>query len=216
MKGFRMTVAAGLAAAIALGSQSAHADEQSGVSVGVRTGYGIPMGAARSGLSLGNFSGGEIPFWFDLGYRINPHLYIGAFFQFGLTFPPTHLCGTGASCDGSLLRGGIDATWNFMPDQKVDPWLGIGTSYEANRVYYEDLSQSETSTIYHGFDYLDIQGGVDLRFVRQLPFGPYFDFSLGQYSYERYIDDNANHSDVPMTSKMHEWLQLGVRGRFDM
>jgi hypothetical protein len=215
MKGFRMTVAAGLAAAIALGSQAARADEQSGVSVGVRTGYGIPVGAAKSGLSLGDYAGGMIPFWFDLGYRLDPHWYVGVYFQFGLTFPPNHSCPQ-ASCDGSDLRGGINVTYNFMPSQKVDPWLGIGTSYEVNRVYVEDESQTETSQIYHGFDYLNIEGGIDLRFVKHLPFGPFFDFSLGQYSYERLNNDNAMSSDIPTTSKMHEWLDLGLRARFDM
>ncbi len=216
MKGFRMTVAAGIAAAIALGSQTARADEQSGFSLGLRTGYAIPMGAARSGLSLGNLDGGMIPFWLDFGYRFNPNFYLGVYFQYGLTDPPTHSCGSGVTCDGNDLRGGIDVTYNFLPARTVDPWLGLGISYEATRVFQTDLSNTETSQIFHGFNYVDVQGGLDLRFLRRLPFGPFFDLSFGQYSKQSYVDANANSTDVPMQSKLHEWLTLGIRGRFDL
>jgi hypothetical protein len=216
MNGFRMTVAAGVAAAIALGSHAARADEQSGFSLGLRTGYSIAMGSAVSGVSNSDLNGGMMPFWLDAGYRFNPNLYVGGFFQYGLTSPPNHGCGPASSCDGSDLRGGIDATWSFMPSQTADPWLGLGIGYETARVYVSDLSNTETSYIYHGFQYLDIQGGLDLRVVKQLPFGPFFDLSFGQYSKESHTDANGNSSDVPMQSTLHEWLTLGIRGRFDL
>ena len=219
MKGLRITLAAGVAAAMALTCMPAHADEQSGIAVGFRTGYAIPIGAAKSGLSLGSLEGGKIPFWFDLGYRFSPHLYVGGFFEYGITFTPVHTCGGGAgsalSCEGADMRGGIDFQYHFLPGQSVNPWAGLGIGYEQSRTRYEQEG-TETSLIYYGFQFIDLQAGADLCVSKSIPFGPFVDLSFGQFSHEAYKDTAGSSSDVPMQSKLHEWLTLGVRGELDL
>ncbi len=216
MNGLRITLAAGVAAAMALASMPAKADTESGFALGVRTGYSVPMGSAKSGLTLASLDGGMIPFWLDVGYRFSPNLYVGGFFQYGLTFPPTHSCPPGGSCNGNDLKGGIDFQYHFMPHTKFDPWAGLGIGYESTRVFNESASFDETSTIYHGLQFVDIQLGADIRASERVPFGPFIDLSIGQFSKESLRDQNAVSSDVPMTSTMHEWLTLGVRGQFNL
>jgi outer membrane protein len=216
MNGLRITLAAGVAAAMALVCMPAQADEQSGFALGVRTGYGVPMGSAKSGTTLASLDGGMIPFWLDLGYRFSPNFYLGGFFQYGLTFPPTHLCPAGGSCDGYDLKGGIDFQYHFMPSHTFDPWAGLGVGYEVSRVFETSASFDESSAIYHGLQFLDVQLGADLHCSKLVPFGPFIDLSFGQFSKETLKDATGTSSDIPMSSTMHEWLTLGVRGQFNL
>jgi hypothetical protein len=223
MNGIRFTLAAGAAAAIALASFSAHADEQRGLAVGVRTGVGLPLGTAYStpDTSLATFTGAMLPFWFDLGYRIDPNWYVGAWYQFGVTRPSGSYCtagsGTsGSSCDGSDQRFGLNAHYHIMPTQTVDPWVGLGIGYETTRVNFELPSATEVSNVASGFQFLDLQLGADLRFAEKIPFGPWLDFSLGKYSSYSRRDFNANSVSVDGGGGMHEWLTLGIRGQFNL
>jgi hypothetical protein len=219
MNGLRITLAAGAAAAMALLCTPAHADEQSGIAAGFRTGYAIPFGAAKSGTSLGTLEGGKIPFVFDLGYRFSPHFYLGGFFEYGIVFTPVHTCGgtpgQAESCEGSDLRGGIDFQYHFSPDHLTDPWVGLGIGYEAARTRYE-LQGEETSNIFYGFEYIDLQAGLDLHVSKTVPFGPFVDLSFGEFSHESYRDPAGDSQDVPMQSKLHEWLTLGMRAQFNL
>jgi hypothetical protein len=215
-----MTLGAGVALAIACASLPAHADEEQGLAVGFRTGVGFAMGKAYSlqgagDTSLASFEGGQWPFWFDLGWRFNPNWYAGIWYQFGMTHPPNATC---QSCDGNDQRFGIQAHYHIMPTQLVDPWVGLGIGYEVARLNQgNSASQGETSVIAHGFQYLDLQLGADLRFSKVVPFGPYLDFSLGGYSGASVKDVNGNSADVPgFSGGTHEWLELGVRAQFNL
>jgi hypothetical protein len=234
MKGLRITLAAGVAAALACTSLTASADEVSGLSAGLRLGYGFPFGNASSSTTLSDFSGGQAPFWFDLGWRFNRNLYLGAFYQYAITSPPSHLCGSGggaaATCDGNDQRFGIDFAYHILPEQLADPWVGLGVGYEVARNNYTNSSSSDQhSIVVDGWQYIDIQAGLDLRFAKRVPFGPFVDFSFGQYNWAHGVGPNENPSGVcggagtvgspggcTIASSLHEWLTLGIRAQFNL
>ena len=54
-----------------------------GVEVGFRSGYSLPFGNLSAYEGMGALFDGVVPIWVDAGYR-TPHLYVGAFFQYGL------------------------------------------------------------------------------------------------------------------------------------
>ena len=61
------------------------------IELGLRVGYGYPVGnegaiAGASNTSLHDESSGMIPLWIDAGFRANPNVYIGVFFQYGFAF----------------------------------------------------------------------------------------------------------------------------------
>jgi hypothetical protein len=220
MNGLRITLAAGVAAALACTSLSARADEERGLSAGVRVGYGAPIGNAYTGKSLGDLQGGANPWWFDLGYRFNPHFYLGAFYQFAMTYPPNHTCGTSPSgvaqsCDGNYQKFGIDAMYHILPKSLVDPWVGLGIGYEITRINYESNPGNETNYVARGWQYVDIQAGLDLLLSKRIPFGPFVDLSFSQYAYAHTGDQNGNTTDVFIPSTVHEWLTVGLRGMFN-
>jgi len=222
MNGLRITFAAGVAAAVACTSLPARADSESGLAIGVRTGYGAPLGNAYQGETLASFQGGMLPFWFDLGYRFNPHWYAGVWYQYGITAPPTGPCAQqfpGGTCDGNDQRFGINVHYHILPDQFVDPWVGLGIGYESARINVDNANGAgETSFIASGVQFLDLQVGADLRASDKIPFGPFIDLSFGQYG--AFSDKDANGNSTSVTgnyqTSMHEWLTLGIRGQFNL
>src|SRR5262245_52611991 len=92
----------------ATGHSGSEPSELSGIELGLRVGYGLPLGTAYgvSGLpnpKLSDLISGMIPFWADVGYRIDPNWYVGGFFQFGIGLVPSSLC-SGITCSENDLR----------------------------------------------------------------------------------------------------------------
>jgi hypothetical protein len=57
--------------------------------------------------------------------------------------------------------------------------------------------------------------GVDVRASRGFGFGPFLDFSIGQYSHVKVDFSRWPAEDHDIADKaMHQWLALGVRGVF--
>src|SRR5271166_5574610 len=211
--------AAGVTLAFASTAGSARAEGGSGsaVQLGLRTGYALPLGDAAGGgnSSLGNIVTGMIPIWLDAGYRLNPNIYIGADFAYGITFINNDKTGCGmpgASCSSNDLMFGIDAHYHFMPDAQFDPWAGVGVGYEIL-----SLSEGPASANFNGFQFLNLQGGADYKVTPQLGVGPFLMFSLGQYSScsESSGGMSAGSCTIPQQA-MHEWLTIGVRGTYDI
>src|SRR5579871_6981159 len=118
--------AAGVALASVSMASPARADG-SAVSLGLRTGYALPMGDVVGGgsASLGDTINGVIPIWIDAGYKLNPNMYIGADFQYGIALINNDKTGcgmSGASCSANDVMFGIDFHYHLMPDQTIDPW----------------------------------------------------------------------------------------------
>ena len=97
-------------------------------------GFMLPLGSVTgggSGTSASSFSDGFtgfIPAMVEAGYRFNPNLMVGAFFQFALGIAKD--CGAGLSCSGNDLTVGLEAHYHFAPQEKADPWAGVGVGYE--------------------------------------------------------------------------------------
>jgi hypothetical protein len=223
---FAGTLAVTLAAA---GSASADSTP-TGVEVGLRSGYAIPLGnvSGASGDSLSNAFNGMIPIWVDAGYRLNPNIYIGAFFQYGIGLVNGSRSGGGAganqvtcnspgvSCSGNNLIFGVDAHYHLMPDATFDPYAGLGVGYE---ILSASASAGGTSAgaSYSGFQFVNFQVGGDYKAMPNLGIGPFVAFSLGQFSSCSYSGaaSSLGNCSIPQQS-MHEWLTIGLRGAYDI
>ena len=129
-------------AVLAAGTAEAQAPAASGFTMAVRLGYGTPMGDALSGpggsLKVDDFFGGKVPLWFDLGYRIDRSMFLGAYVEYGFGSVGGTLdqacVAAGESCSTSMLRIGAEFLYKFSPDASFAPWLGIGLGYESATV----------------------------------------------------------------------------------
>lgn len=188
--------------------------KDSGFEVGARLGWGFPLGESADGQDLSDFVSGQIPLQLDLGYRLDPHLFVGGYFQYGIGFVSDDTCTGGADCSANSVRLGLQATYHFTPvNQGNAGWLGAGIGYEWATLSAEG-GGSELSTTASGFEFFNIQGGYDFKVTDQFRVGPYGMFTLAQYS-STSMEFNGVEQDGDIEDKgLHQWLFVGVKGTF--
>src|SRR5690242_4991199 len=158
-----------------------------GIEVGLRSGYVLPFGQVMGGSgnnNLSDFLSGGVPLWVDAGYRLNPNIYIGAFFQYSFAIVAENAasaaggggytkCGqNGLSCSANVLLFGANAHYHFMPMAAFDPYVGPGAGYEiANSNFSAGGSSGGAS--YSGFQLFNVQAGGDYKFMPGLGVGPF-------------------------------------------
>jgi outer membrane protein W len=225
---FAIVAAGALAAsAVVLAGNTARADATpTGIEVGLRSGYALPLGnstGAPSGQTAPNLSdsiSGMVPIWLDAGYRLNPNMMIGAYFQYGIAFVNTgkvQACNTGGvSCSANDLMFGAQFHYHFLPDQTIDPWAGIGVGYEILNAS-ESAGGQSASTSLSGFQFVNVQVGGDYKIMPNLGVGPFVMFSLGEFSNcSISAPGGASPSCTINNTALHEWLTFGIRGAYDI
>lgn len=209
------------------------------VSFGLRAGYAIPFGDAYEQSGFGTFkqsdlTKGLIPLQLDASWRFSPAVSAGLYVSYGFGQAGSQLktlCATqGASCDSpSTLRYGVQGAYTFQTGGSFVPWLGLAAGIEQasfgvkNFVYGVIPGTPPTPLVadlkgtLRGWE-AGLEGGADYRLSPALAVGPFASFSLGQYTVE---DISLSGQGTVAgggvdTPKTHEWLTLGVRGRFDL
>jgi len=214
-----------LIGATALAQEAAPAPSRGAIEVGLRLGVGLPLG--HEGQTAGDTTNDKlsddlkaiIPIAIDVGYRINPKVYVGLLFQYGFgivnTDETTGCSGTGVSCSGSDLRLGVDLHFHFAPGQSFDPWLGVGAGYEW-LLLDASAAGTDVSATATGFEFGNVQLGGDIPVAPNFAIGPFVGLSFGQYG-NLSVSQGGTSMDMSITSKsFHEWLELGVRGVYDI
>jgi opacity protein-like surface antigen len=199
-----------------------------GVEVGLRSGYAVPLGqAAGNGTNgsgdLSKVFSGVIPIWVDAGYRLNPNFYIGGFFQYGIGLIPkdalgstTIQCGqNGVSCSGSDIMLGVDAQYHLMPDGAIDPWVGIGVGYEIGNVNVSEAGTSAGES-FNGFQFVNAQVGADYKPTPNFGIGPFVMFSAGEFANCSLSGAASGETCTIPQKAVHEWLTFGLRGVYDI
>lgn len=189
-----------------------------GFQLGLRTGVAVPIGSVSPTTKMSDALGIQVPLIVDLGAKIIPNLYIGGFLGVALgnvAGQAAKVCdAAGVNCTGVGFRGGIDAQWNFQPDKRINPWVGLGFGYEIATSSGSDGSNSVSNNI-RGFELLHILGGVDFRLQDLFGVGPFFDGALGRYDYAKQeLNAGGQVTDVGgdlADKSFHGWLIFGVR-----
>jgi hypothetical protein len=182
----------------------------SGLRVGLRSGYAIPIGTAftTSG-AMNETMVGYVPLRLDIGYRIADHFYVGGNAQLAAILSTA--CPSGATCSGTDTRIGVMAAFHLRPKRIVDPWIGLGMGFEW-------LSTSRTvdgMTVdinARGLELVDVELGMDVRPAGVFRIGPVLSGSVGRFA--RIAVNGTETTDF--TASLHSWVMLGVRGAFDM
>jgi hypothetical protein len=121
----------------------------------------------------------------------------------------------GVSCKGSDVRFGVEGTYSFSPGQSFNPWIGLGTGYEWVNLQGGSSTGNGEFT-FHGWEYFNLQVGGDFSLSRVFALGPYTSFGLGQYSSTSVTLGSTTFSGDVASKKVHAWLQLGVKGTFNL
>lgn len=202
--------------------------------LGLRSGYGIPIGKATAD-STGDMNGliaGQVPVWVDIGARFKRHLALGVYFSYGFgilgndisqicdTVRSSLAAGVSLSCGTRDLRVGVQGGYHFAPRHSLDPWVAAGIGYEffSFLVSSSNGSQSTTTSVDGtGFEYVNVQSGLDFRVSEHVRAGPFV--GLGVASYDKMAASCSSGCgpmiDISSSSdnqSIHAWLFLGLRG----
>ena len=203
------------------------------VSLGLRAGYGLPHGEAFDSSGFGGTVGqsglasGQLPLQVDASWRFGRSLSAGLYlgYAFGRTGARLRdLCSSpGASCDTpSFLRYGAGVAYAFSRGDRVDPWIGLTGGLQSTSFAMRNFAQSSGSAIplvdvtYRGWE-VGVEGGLDHRFDEARLAGVFLAYGVGQYTVQDIkLSDGPGIGGGVTTPHWHEWITLGLRGRYDL
>lgn len=178
------------------------------IEISVGTGY--TQGGGKTGgdmASLEDLSGAGGAVQLELGYRISPHVALGAYGTFSL-----HAHGDAVPDTTDVLgaTAGVQAAWHFRPARSVDPWVKLGAGWKGLWL----VPDTGKNTSLQGLELARLQVGVDYRISREVAIAPVAGGSLGMFISQ----------DSPMTTSYTELDQkkvnftgfVGLAGTFDI
>lgn len=228
----KLITALSVIAAVAA-APAARADEESGLTLGVRAAFGMPLGSAGDGEDLDHLTKGAIPIQLDVGWRFDSRWLAGAYFSWGPTLVASNAKGALAASGATGIEGhavqrlGVQALYTVLRGRRFDQWVGLGLGYEWTR-YAEARLNTGSGTAdaelgLRGFEAI-LQIGGDYRVTPKLSVGPFATVNFGQYR-SHVSDVDVRSGTVPdagSTSRsvqdhgIHEWMQLGIKGTFNL
>ena len=173
----------------------------------------MPVGDAFSGQSLGDLAGGLYHLGWQSDLVIFRRVAIGGHLGLGWAAVGDGLssaCGANdESCDVINFDIGAHVEYRILPDNMINPWVGLG-------VTWEDLillsGASDGSASFNGTD-VDISAGADLE-KGYLGYGAFVDVRFGKYSSTGSDFDGAVASSDLTRTTTHAWIMLGLRARY--
>jgi opacity protein-like surface antigen len=178
--------------------------------LGARLGYGIPGGEIVKDVKTSSWIDHEIPVQVDASYKVLPMLSIGAYFAYG----------AGTAKSGSGLdsvhdtRLGVRAAFAFMPGERLDPWIGLGTGWG-----WLGATGGGTDMTIDGWEKFTVEGGVDYGVTKALALGLFASYASGDYTNGKItIPSTKWASGAIGTGEVasHGLFTIGVRGAFDL
>ena len=206
-----------------------------GPQLGARIAYAVGAGSVYSGLSVSSSSNGALPIQIDLGWRLLPMLYVGAYGQYAPVFVKNNpvSCPDGFSCSAQDWRFGIQADVHPLPMVRFDPYVGIGIGYEILHTGINGSTDvptpagtltgtADASVVDRGWEFVTLTIGADFRANDFLGIGPFVSGSLNRYNVHngtRVVTVNGtevlNGPVDPVEHVMHEIFMFGIRGEFN-
>ena len=201
------------------------------LSLDVKAGYAMPVGElAKFGEphytgSLKNYVSGAVPLELAARWRFSPNFSAGIYGQYDPAFVASRFCTTVMTCSGSDSRLGVEAVYAFLPDRTFNPWVSLGTGWEWTH-FDVTSGASNVNLTYSGWEYFNVQVGVDWNVSRTFAFGPYVGFFGGSYS-ARSGTNTFVQGGTPVTEDwtgaidssyraFHGWLQFGLKGTVNL
>lgn len=188
-----------------------------GFQVAVRGGVAVPFGSAAKDTGLADVFGGQFAAIIDIGGKIIPELFLGAYLGANVGAVGDQTSQTceaiNASCIGATYRIGAQLQYHILPAGKVDPWIGYGVGYEVSRTAGSGGGRTISQTL-AGPEYAHIMGGIDFRLTKVFGVGPFIDLSLAQYSNQS-VEVGGRTIDGEIRDKaLHQWLTIGAKFLF--
>lgn len=174
--------------------------------VGARVGFAFGLGKLDGTTEMRDAVDQQIPVQLDVAFRVRPRLAVGAYgaYGFGRVSGTMQVsCGGGGACTSTALRLGGQVLYYFEGEERT-PWIGLGAGWQSLSV---DTGPVELEVT--GWEYLVLQGGIDIHESARIHLGGFLSGSLG-----RFTRQTVGGFSTPLDARTHEWITLGVRGEF--
>ena len=213
--GSAVVVAAALVFAAPAGAQ---------VALDLKVGYAIPTGNSTSFGGIAEYWGpmnhiwsGAIPIEVAGRYRFSPSFSVGVYFQYNPASIASYSCSPGLTCSGYDMRTGVEAVYGFLPERFLNPWVSLGSGWQWTHASISDGVLSNAFTL-SGWEYFNVQVGLDFNLSRMFAVGPYVGYFGGQYTSKTasISDFNESGSIASEFRAFHGWLQFGVKGTVNL
>jgi hypothetical protein len=116
----------------------------------------------------------------------------------------------------SGLRLGLQGVYTILPEARFAPWAGVSVGYERLRYASATVSGKESEIGFRGFE-AGVQVGADDHLGSSFSVGPFAAFDVGQFQSQMTWVSGAGETATDVAAKgVHEWLQLGIEGSFNL
>ena len=193
------------------------------VALDLKLGYALPTGdVIEFGGSdfygpMKNTWSGAIPIEVAGRYRFSPSFSAGVYFQYDPVLIASRLCANGMTCSGYDMRVGVEAVYGFFPDGFLNPWVSVGTGWEWANFSIATATDSAAFT-YSGWEYFNVQAGLDFNLSRMFAVGPYVGYFGGTFTSMSSTQAGASASaSIPSEFRaFHGWIQFGAKGTVNL
>jgi hypothetical protein len=166
-------------------------------------------GDAEHSVPMSQVFGTQTNFQFEAGVRLNPHVGLGLYTDYGVGGPGSDVnnyCATyGLGCTASTLRIGGLIRYTFSPRAHTTPWVSLGTGWTQGDVY---AGYYGTIARYSGWQIARLQAGFDVRSNRALGVGFYGGLAFDHY--DRF-DNTAGSLSLGGGATTHTTYEVGLR-----
>ncbi len=214
------TIVRAVAVAMALASAP---DAMAQVALDLKVGYALPVGDVwvaspwNPAWSMTSVWTGAVPVEVAARYRFTPNISVGPYFQWGPAFTTSTGFDSISGSSGTTMRLGLELVYGITPDAGMNPWVSYGTGWEWTRYSGTKSGQSAAVTV-DGWEYLNVQAGLDFNVAKAFAAGPYVGFSAGTYS--SIVASGASTGwggSVELSARsFHGWFQFGVKGTLNL
>lgn len=197
-------------------------EQGQGLGIGMKLGYGAPMGEWYEDAAFDDFVKGAVHTEFALNYGITPSVILGGYAGLGFGLLPS---ATKDACDRAddvdcnmfLLNAGLHAEYRFLPGGLLNPWLGANFGLEWAH-FSASWEGYEATTSVFGLAF-GPSAGLDFQLARW-GLGPFLSYQAGRFlSANVDLEEEADDASLGSSGKIdnrafHGWLTFGVRARY--
>ena len=173
--------------------------------VALAAGYSEGVGRVAKGMdSVPQIAGPGGAVEADVGFRISPHLLLGAYVT-GAAF----VHGTGGDIDSvHSATAGLQANWHFTPERRSDPWVGLASGW---RGMWFGPDQGH-GTALNGVEIGRLQLGVDFH-TEDATISPLLGMDVSMFLKQSLPGQDAQNIDNP---RPNVFFFGGLLVRFDV
>jgi len=175
--------------------------------IGVDAGYTQGFGNVGPGRGVGDVAGAGGTVGVHLGYRVDPHWYVGGTGQYQ-GYGTSNARPNVGSVRG--VTAGVEGSYHLQPYSRVDPFVTLGTGY---RALVESPPGNAPTAVTHGIELGRIEVGLDVRPSESVAIAPVIGADLNMFMWRT----GGGAEAAPLTGRgINTFVFAGLRGRFDV